>query len=492
MDIGDYSGEHIWLRQSVRFTVGDQRRTLEIAIPVRPGASAEAIEGLLREADAGMAQLTRHLESQVAALAAGETVAPAPPATTPADTGGGAVESAPTSEPAPAPPAAAAARPAPTLAAVAPSVPSSAVAAPPPRARPEPAPEGRAAAVNRLEPARSAPAGVPPAPERPTPSPPAAQRPSAEAGLPLTRPTFLAETRALGLTPPQVMERLGVRTLDGLNLDEALEVLRRQLVRDGGGAPTGQPLAASARAESASVPPVPPPPPAAAPPTTPDQPPRAGAYFDEEDDFDVTFTSPEDETDEETLDLDSGAGSPSGAFEGEDEEEEESDELDLEDVPDFAAPASSPPRRQAAAAPEPSPRAAGGAGNARATYTVQQRARAREILAKLRAEPGGGAPSRMQLNAYTNIVVDQLDAAKAVALAQGVWGVAPQQLGTEQLNALIQWGKQDAFAEEAPAVLALLRAERATTTGAEEAAPTPRPTRAQGARRAEPGAGGVR
>lgn len=54
MDREDSSGEHIWLRQSVRFMVGDQRRTLEIAIPVRLGASAEEIEGLLREAGAGM------------------------------------------------------------------------------------------------------------------------------------------------------------------------------------------------------------------------------------------------------------------------------------------------------------------------------------------------------------------------------------------------------------------------------------------------------
>src|SRR5258708_6840192 len=52
-------GEHIWLRQSATFAVDGQTRMVEIAIPLRPGASAEAIEALLRQADAGLAQLRR-------------------------------------------------------------------------------------------------------------------------------------------------------------------------------------------------------------------------------------------------------------------------------------------------------------------------------------------------------------------------------------------------------------------------------------------------
>src|SRR5262245_43915110 len=80
-------GEHIWLRQSVTFTASGYTRTVEIAIPLRPGASQDEIEALLREADAGMARLSRHLDARVAALTPGEATrdlpalaSPAPPA----------------------------------------------------------------------------------------------------------------------------------------------------------------------------------------------------------------------------------------------------------------------------------------------------------------------------------------------------------------------------------------------------------------------------
>ena len=62
----EYDGEHIWLRQSITQTVQGQTRTLEIGVSVRPGMTADQIEALLREADAGMQRLTRHLDGQLA------------------------------------------------------------------------------------------------------------------------------------------------------------------------------------------------------------------------------------------------------------------------------------------------------------------------------------------------------------------------------------------------------------------------------------------
>ncbi|HZC79754.1 MAG TPA: hypothetical protein VE258_18510, partial [Ktedonobacterales bacterium] len=85
---GENDGEHIWLRQSVTFTTNGQTRTVEIAIPLRPGATADEVEVLLSEADAGMERLARHLDARIASAlgTAGATpTAPAPaPATTPA------------------------------------------------------------------------------------------------------------------------------------------------------------------------------------------------------------------------------------------------------------------------------------------------------------------------------------------------------------------------------------------------------------------------
>ena len=66
--MGRDGGEQIWLRQAATFTVNGETRTVEIAVPLRPGATDEEIEELLREADGGMERLTRHLDARVAAL----------------------------------------------------------------------------------------------------------------------------------------------------------------------------------------------------------------------------------------------------------------------------------------------------------------------------------------------------------------------------------------------------------------------------------------
>ena len=63
--MGANDSEHIWLRQTVTFTVNGQTRTLEIGIPLPRNASAQDVEALLGVADAGMSALSRRLDAQV-------------------------------------------------------------------------------------------------------------------------------------------------------------------------------------------------------------------------------------------------------------------------------------------------------------------------------------------------------------------------------------------------------------------------------------------
>jgi hypothetical protein len=56
---------YIWLRYTTQFTTGGRTHSIEMGIPVPVGASAEMREQLIREAESGMDQLTRHVENRV-------------------------------------------------------------------------------------------------------------------------------------------------------------------------------------------------------------------------------------------------------------------------------------------------------------------------------------------------------------------------------------------------------------------------------------------
>ncbi len=131
------------------------------------------------------------------------------------------------------------------------------------------------------------------------------------------------------------MERLGVRSLDGLNLDEALGLLRRQLTPSSAAPEPSRATGAPASGDDA-------PKPLAAPAPEP----PSGTFFDEEDDYDLTVIGTPEEDDD--------AESTYGIAQDEDEEgtlahatDDEPDELRLDEVPDFgtergATPAASP------------------------------------------------------------------------------------------------------------------------------------------------------
>lgn len=458
----EWDGEHIWLRQSVTFTVGGETRTVEIAIPLRPGASAEDVETLLNEADAGMERLSRRLDKRVsallhepsAALAADTSEQPALPEPAAAAPTGDTHQAEPRLE-----------RPlAPTTSAV-PETP-----APTPAARPtpvrdsasSPAPTHPATAPRPAAPQPARPTSPPaPAPARARPSGALAAAPTPSQGPDLTRPEFIAAAQELGMNVKQAMERLGVRSLEGLNLREALEALRRQALRG----------------TSAATPPAPAHPAASVPAASSE--PR---YFDEEDDLDVTFSvDGDDELDEEDYaPHDAAAPEPPDAL-------DELDESELDDVPDFG-----PPPSTSRSAPASARRSSGATAQRRPPSPTRieesrdqadvgvsgDQTRALQIVGQLRSARGGGVPTSYQRTAYRNVVARELGEPEAAALVRGLWRTTPERLTAEQLDVLVSWGKQDTFSEEAAMVLAALRAERERAASAESqqqaAAETPR------------------
>ena len=443
-------GEHMWLRQSVTFSVDGQSRTLEIGIPLRTGATPEEIEALLAEADAGMERIGRHLEARIARLSGGAapgvpiTVASSVPAPERSEL---PAASEPSEEPEPPAPAHAATPEVPPSSARPPASP--ATASPPAMPAPTSAPARTIAersattspATEASAPARPV---APATPERTPTSTPAAARatmPPASTGTPMTIPEFIAAVQAeQGLNPKQAMERLGVKSLAGLNLREALEMLRRQALRDGTG-----PITPEAQHAPAPAPVPAPPAPAAAPST----PPR---YFEEEDDAaDIIFTEEDDEA--EAAEYRGGPGS-----------EDDAEYEDLDEVPDFGSPPAEP---EPPASTPSAPAAATGAANASSASkeAAPETSRATRILTHMRGVRGGGAASTHQRTAFKNIVAAELGEPKVKALIAGIWRITPEKLGPEQLDALNNWGKRDTFAEDTELVLAAVKAERERERG---------------------------
>ena len=307
----------------------------------------------------------------------------------------------------------------------------------------------------------------------------------------MTRPQFITALGELGLNPKQAMDRLSVRSLEGLNLREALEALRRQLLQEtpGSAVPVPEPEPAVEASYAEPEPVVP----AASP-----------RYFDEEDDPNLVFTvdEPEFEDDEEFEAVGAAA-----------EPLDEDDDLDLEDVPDFPAPplstpptaASRTPRR---VAPARTPDVEPAAKPAARTAPVQsasgpERSRAMQLIGKMRSSQGGGPASDYQRKAYHNLVEDQLGGDQAAALVRGLWRIPAERLTSDQFDALIRWGKEDAFVDEATLVLATLRAEQARAADANAngaasgqaaatAAQRPRPVRGASASPSPTRQGGAR
>ncbi|GCE18246.1 hypothetical protein [Dictyobacter kobayashii] len=59
------SGPYIWLRYASQYTKDGRTHTVEMSVPVPLGASVEEREQLFNEAEAGMQQLTTHMDQRL-------------------------------------------------------------------------------------------------------------------------------------------------------------------------------------------------------------------------------------------------------------------------------------------------------------------------------------------------------------------------------------------------------------------------------------------
>ena len=272
----------------------------------------------------------------------------------------------------------------------------------------------------------------------------------------MTRPQFLTAAAELGLNPRQAMDQLGVRSLEGLNLREALESLRRQLL--------GAASAAEAELEIAPEP---------EPVATATATPAAPRYFEEEDDETIPYSLDEETDDDDETTGDDFASSVSSRSANEllpAGEDDTLDDIDLEDVPDLSPPASARQRATPATRKAPTAATETPTPTTEAAPTSGGRTQAMQLIGKLRAATGGGPASDYQRNAYHNIVEDELGKPQATALVRGLWRTTLDRLSSGQLEALIRWGKEEVFAEEAAQVIATLRAEQRRAEQADAAA----------------------
>jgi hypothetical protein len=218
------SGDHIWLRYGTQFTLNGRTHTIEMSIPMPIGADEETREQLLREADAGMHQLSEHVENRVAQMLQraqpnqGKLPTPTPLA-----------RSSPQTRPASIP--AQQTGPQPLQAA---------------RAYEGAEPLAPVARTREKEPE------APPAQEAVTTAPITrsdigASMPSippGESGGNLSLQQFIGYIREnMGLSPKQAMDILKIKSLSGVNLREALEHLQKTTLQENA-APTGAPAKA--------------------------------------------------------------------------------------------------------------------------------------------------------------------------------------------------------------------------------------------------------
>jgi hypothetical protein len=366
-------GAHIWLRYTTQYTQQGRTHTFEIGIPVPLGASAEMRENLIEEAEAGMEQLSTHVENRIARLLQrnqrATTPAIAVPTTTPPVSGTPNV-SRQTSQPVQASKAT-------------PSAPTAATQT-----------QNKAAAPTRTT------------------------GPGGENENTLRTKFIMRVKENLGLTPPQIMEQLNVKSLSGFDFQEAYERLKQLAGQKSPASDPPVPATSAPRparseveqqARSTTVTPAsqahqaPPPArtrPAAEGPVVAEN--RPPLRFEEEDDL------------PDLDDID---------FEEEDEDEEP---------------------------PEPYMAELAGAGKERARGRIE---RLRAVKSTMKA----GA-DRMRV--LINITDTQISNEQLRQLFRDIWGLAnPKTAKSEQVEALISWAKEDAFVEEVEAVLALIEEE---------------------------------
>jgi hypothetical protein len=406
------AGDHpyIWLRYATQFSSGGRTHTIEMGIPVPLGASAEMRAQLIREAEAGMNQLTSHVESRVNQVLQRNA---RPQSTT----------SAPVAAQGPKP------------------------ASKPPASAPSSSSQDVALQEIQKIPAQDQGVVVPPTRTYVGSSMPAAPRLSADANGNLTLPQFLHMIKeSMNLTSQQAKELLQVPTLNGLNLRDALDRLQRIVGQQGSSAasPAQKPQETSQAQRPASSPPpalarppvVPiaqarpalgPAPASIRPVPAPTAPPAANIQAGP-----GTSLAPQTGV-PIPIDLSrrGGVSDKRPGYKFDEEEDEEMDVLyEMEDDGD-------------------------GPG-----LSAEERLRARDIISKLQGLRGATSANPGRLTVLHNVVGSQISSEQLQQLLQGLWETTMEKkLKVEQVEALIAWAKEDDFVSEADAVLALFEEE---------------------------------
>lgn len=229
------------------------------------------------------------------------------------------------------------------------------------------------------------------------------------------RKQFIAEIAMLGLNPRQAMEILNVRTLDGLNLQDSLEVLRKEVLKDK--QKPGDDKQADKLVDQVKEQP---------PSTKPE-----GVLAGKNNNTPVLKES--------EVPYNTNKTGVEGFF------EEEEDEL---------VQSQSPSLSQTMRASTVSTNVA----TLTSTLTPMQRVKIKAKLAEMQGiATSTGQPSTWQLDAYKNVVVDQLGEEQATLLLQALWSVRkPDELSPDQIDACTRWAKiSDEFVEEVAGVIEL-------------------------------------
>ncbi len=425
---GTDGNPYIWLRYTTQFTTGGRTHTIEMGIPVPLGASAEVREQLIREAEMGMEQLSRHVESRVSQVLQRSS---RPPETARA-------QESSTMRP----------------------------TQPPLQARATGTPAPAATQPASQEPAREGPQPLP-LHEKPSVAAPARQSQSIAASMPVTPGVqadansnmklsqFLQAIReTLGLSPKEAMDLLNVKNLNGMNYREALRELQSRV--EGKTGNTNSSMPANNRPSSSQ--------PQPASSTTPV----------------ATGTSPARPNAETVRGLQTPASG------------EKMDVREVKGHAQTPQNATATPAAQAKAPSKPStptpsarpaPAALAGPANipvipikdemlreaprvfkfdeedeemdeGKAGQDEEQKAIARIKLDELKAIRGTATASPGRLTVLQNVLNSQISEDQLQRLIQSVWG-APgvKKLKVDQVEALIAWAKEDYFVEEVEAVL---------------------------------------
>ncbi len=409
------AGDYIWLRYSTSITIAGRPRTIEIGIPMPIGADEDEREQLLREADAGMNQLTGHVENRIAQML--QRVQP---------TQGNIPAPTPTAKPSVSPPPRAVSRPASApvsqpAASGANNANSRSVA----QAAPQ-QPQQREVREARGE---SPPSVV--APEEVAPQTQAPARPTMGVSMPTTGdssgnlsiPQFIRVIKdRFDLNPTQAMEMLKLKSLSGVNLREKLDVLQRMQDANGNEQPNkdvedgeNEKLATPERRVETPT----------AKPNTPSKP----------------LASQNPDTNGSARNLASRPPTSSTVRDGRaayfDEEEEFEDILaELEEGSDFEE-----------------------TGQGR-ELTPQERLQARDLVSKFRESQGAAVANPARLRVLTNVTDGQVSEQEIQDLIQGIWGMSSvKKLKVDQVESLISWAKEDDFMTDVEIVLLLLEEE---------------------------------